>query len=74
MPAWMIFTNPMTLSFSSYIWLLGPLCLSISVIYKTLHTHDLRKLPSEIIGNLLSVLAGLAALAAVLWALQRFFL
>ena len=65
--AWALFRNPVTLSFYSQIWLMLPLCASVAVVYKAVRTQDLRRLPLEILGAFLYILAGLGALGAALW-------
>ncbi len=68
MLAWTLFYNPMDLAGDWSLWLLIPLCLSVSVVYKTVRTENLRKLPLEIVSALCYMLAGLTALGVGLWA------
>jgi len=63
-----IFTHPVQLN--SDIWtllLVIPLCASVVVVYKTVRTENLRRLPFEIVTTMAYVLGGLAALGVVLW-------
>ena len=63
-----IFTHPIELN--SGIWtllLLVPLCASVVVVYKTVRTESLRRLPIEIIAAMAYVGGGLIELGFVLW-------
>ncbi len=69
MLGWTLFYNPMQLPSDGWsLWLLIPLCLAVSVVYKTVRTENLRKLPLEILSTLCYMLAGLTALGVGLWA------
>ena len=72
MMAWTPFYDPMTLRFHSQIWLLLPLCASVAIIYKTVRTRDLRRLPREVVAAFAYMVVGLAILAAALWGLQEY--
>jgi hypothetical protein len=72
MTAWTIFHNPMTLSWGAMLWLVIPLCASVSLAYKTIRTRDLSRLPYEAIFLLVYILGGLAALGAGLWLIMRY--
>ncbi len=74
MLAWTLFYNPMQLPSGGWsLWLLIPLCLTIAVVYKTVRTENLRKLPLEIVSALGYMLAGLTALGVGLWAAVAIF-
>jgi hypothetical protein len=62
-----LFVNPAVIPESWQLWLLLPLCLSVSAVYKAIRVPDVRSLPIEIARMMLYLLGGLAALAAVLW-------
>lgn len=74
MIAWALFVNPMTVPQTCVLWWILPLCLSVAVVYKTVRTTDLRKLPREVAGLMLYMVGGLILLGAVLWLVQRLFL
>ena len=68
----MLFYNPMILSTHRLIWLVLPVCASVAIVYKTVRTQNLRRLPIEI-GVLFGYLVGgLAALGVGLYLLQRY--
>ncbi|MCK5113425.1 MAG: hypothetical protein KAR11_01530 [Phycisphaerae bacterium] len=69
-----LFYNPMQIPWSSVIWYVLPLCLSVTIVYKTVRTRNLRKLPLQSAILLLYLLGCLGALGAGLWILQRIFL
>jgi len=63
-----VFTHPVQLN--SGIWtllLVLPLCASVVVVYKTVRTRDLRRLPLGIVAAMAYVVGGLALLGAALW-------
>ena len=72
MMAWTIFTHPMFIGFHQQIWLLLPICVSVAIVYKTIRTEDLRRLPRQIGVAFAQMVGGLIALSVVLWALQEF--
>ena len=65
-----LFTYPMDLSFQSSLWLVLPLCASVSIVYKTVRTEDLRRLPVEVAGLFAYMMIGLVALGVVLWGIH----
>jgi hypothetical protein len=62
-----LFVNPITLSNQAVLWLILPLCLSVAIIYKTIRTRNLRRLPLEIASLMAYMVGGLVLLGAVLW-------
>ena len=72
MIAWQLFYHPVLLPFDSLVWLVLPLCASVSIIYKTLRTDSLRALPVQILGLFAYMVVGLAALGIGLWLLQEY--
>lgn len=72
MPA-TLFYNPMQWSSGSLLWLLLPLWLAVAVVYKTIRTRGLRRLPLDILAVFLYLVGGSAALALALWLVQEFF-
>ena len=49
------------------LWLLLPLCASVAIIYKTVRTKNLRRLPVEVLGLVVYMTVGLVALGMGLW-------
>lgn len=70
--AWTIFKNPVVLHFSEHLWFLLPLCVAVAVVYKTIRTQNLRRLPIEIAVLLAYMAAGLAIMGAGLWVLHEY--
>lgn len=66
------FVHPVTLSFTSLLWLIIPLCVSVSVVYKTIRTGDLRRLPLQIAGLVGYIVVGLTLLCVALYLVQEF--
>lgn len=60
-----ILVHPMDIPSRYVIWLIVPLSILVAVVYKTVRTRDLRRLPIEILSLCLYILAGEAALALV---------
>ena len=67
-----LFDKPMTLHFYSLLWLLMPLCVAVAVVYKTLRTEILARLPMEIARLVAYMAAGLTVLALALWMLHEY--
>jgi len=74
MIAWTLFTNPILVPQTAVLWLILPMCLSVAVVYKTVRTSDLRRLPREIAGLMVYMAGGLVLLGVVLWLVQTLFL
>jgi hypothetical protein len=72
MIAWRLFYHPMTLPVGLVLWLVIPLSIGVVVIYKTVRTDTLRRLPIQIAVLVAYVLAGLAALGAGLYLIQEY--
>ena len=72
MTAWILFHHPMTLRFGSLLWLLLPLCASVSIIYKTIRSDNIRRLHLQILSLMALMLVGLVALGLGLWLLYEF--
>jgi len=65
-------THPIPLSFYGQFWLLFPLAAAVAIVYKTVRTRNLRRLPVEILATYAMMLLGLGALGAVLWIVQAY--
>ena len=67
-----IFFHPVTLPSDSLLWLMLPLVVSVAVVYKTLRTNNLRRLPLQILGLVGYIAGGTVVLAVGLWAIQAY--
>ena len=74
MIAYVLFTTPVLLPPAAALWLLIPLSLTVSTVYRTIRTKNVRRLPWEIGRLTVLLLIGLGLLAVALWAIQRLFL
>ena len=50
-------------------WLLLPLCLGVSLVYKCVRVDDVRKIPLEAVKATFWIVAGMAAAGVGLWVL-----
>lgn len=68
MIAWTLFHNPAPIGDTNWpLMLLLPLLVSVAIVYKTIRTDNVRRLPIEI-GKLIAyMIGGLILLGAVLW-------
>ena len=66
-----LFVHPRDLS-SAAVWMVIPVAVAVAAVYKTLRTRSPRRLPLEIVLLSAYILAGMGALIAALWLLQRF--
>lgn len=57
-----LFYNPVSLPAGALLWLLPPLCLAVAIVYKTIRTHNLRRLWLEVCVLFVIMMAALAAL------------
>jgi hypothetical protein len=67
-----LFYNPMTFSCNSLLWLMLPILVSVTIIYKTLRTQNIRRLPLEILGLLVYMVVGVVGLGVGLWFIQAY--
>jgi hypothetical protein len=67
-----IFDAPMRLSTTAALWLLLPICAVVSLVYKTLRARTVRQILPDTLKMTGYIFAGLLALAAGLWLLQRY--
>ncbi len=65
MPA-TLFVHPMTLSRLQQMFLLLPLCLAVSVVYKATKIESLSHLPKVVLVNWLTIVVGMYAVGAAL--------
>lgn len=52
-------------------WLLLPLCLAVTVVYKSIRCRSMRQVPREALGLLAMILVGMVVAALVLAAVVR---
>ena len=64
-----LFYHPLTLPSWALLVMLVPLCLAVAVIYKTVRVTDLRRLGWEVLTLFLYMLAGLAILMLIGYAI-----
>ena len=69
---WSLFYRPVQWSSGSLLWLLLPLCAAVAIVYKTLRTRTLRRVPLEVLLLLAYMIAGIVLLAVGLWLVQEF--
>jgi hypothetical protein len=61
-----VFTNPMVLNSQTF-WLIIPVSVAVAIVYKTVRTTNLRRLPLEIVRLSLYILVSEAALMIAGW-------
>jgi hypothetical protein len=62
-----LFVNPVELPGEMF-WAVIPVSIVVAIVYKTIRTQSVRRLPREIVVLSLLIFAGEAALMAVGWA------
>ena len=62
-----LFTHPLNLD-DGTLWMAIPLSIAVAVVYKTIRTQSLKRLPMEALGASLYILVGMAGLMLVGWA------
>jgi hypothetical protein len=67
LPLAAIFDRPVPGVWNAWPWLIIPLCAGVSVVYKVIHTNDVRRLPIESFKATLWILLGMTGVAAGLW-------
>ncbi|HUT61120.1 MAG TPA: hypothetical protein VNA25_25005 [Phycisphaerae bacterium] len=70
--AWTPFYNPMPMSSATVLWLVLPLCASVAMVYKTVRTKDVRRLPWEVLWLFVYMVVGLIVLGVGLWLLMKY--
>jgi len=61
-----LFINPVMLGRWQQMIMLVPLCLAVSIVYKTIKCADLRKVPAAAIVNWITIIIGMYAVGAAL--------
>ena len=72
MLGWSLFQNPVTVASSYHLWLMLPLLASVAIVYKTIRTNDIRRLPLQILGVMAYMVAGMTALGVGLWLIYEY--
>jgi len=67
-----LFVNPIPMGQNS-LFLVLPLCAVVGVVYKTIRTRELRRLPLQILWLWAYLVAGLIALGIGFWVLVQYF-
>jgi hypothetical protein len=63
-----LLTTPVTLTGWQHMLMLVPLCLAISIVYKTLKCENLREVPIASIVLCITIVVGMYAVGVGLWA------
>jgi len=69
-----LFYNSCAIPWSATMWFVIPLCLAVTIVYKTVRVNDLRKLPIQSVMLMGYLLGCLLVLGAGLWLAQVVFL
>ena len=72
MTAWILFYHPMKLSFDSQLYLLIPVLAAVAIVYKTIRTEAVHRLPRDILVLLAYMMLGLVVLCAGLWLVHEY--
>ena len=69
----LLFVDPIPLSGLQQAFMLLPICLSISVVYKTIKCDDVREVPVAALTLWGTIVVGMWAVAVALWLLYLVF-
>ncbi len=64
-----LFVTPASLSNLQHLLMLGPLCLSISIVYKAIKCQDLREVPTAALVLWITILLGMLGVGVGVWLL-----
>lgn len=67
-----VFHQPVDVSTGMALWLVLPLTVAVAVVYKTIRTRNLRRLPLEIAALVGYIVAGLTVLGTGLYLIQEY--
>jgi hypothetical protein len=62
-------TTPMQITGVQHLMLLGPLCVAISIIYKTIRCQDLREVPLAALIQCVTIILGMLGVGVAVWLL-----
>jgi len=68
-----LFVHPIALRYE-ILWMVIPFSLAVAVVYKTVRTQSLKRLPMEIVLLGLYIIAGVIAIMLAGWAIVRWIL
>ena len=68
-----LFFNPLTISSGLELWLLLPLCAAVGLVYKTVRTEQIDKLPSQFLRLMGLMFGGLVLLCLAMWLIHTYF-
>lgn len=64
-----LFITPIMFSRLAGLLMLLPLCLAVSVVYKTIKIEDLRKVPAAVVASWFTIVGGMLAIGVSIYAL-----
>lgn len=67
----LLFTTPVPLTGWQQLFLLLPLCLSVSIVYKLTKLDNLREVPVAALATWVTIVLGMFAVGVALFALHR---
>lgn len=70
-PMLLLFTTPVPLTGWQQLFLLLPLCLSVSIVYKLTKLDNLREVPVAALATWVTIVLGMFAVGVALFALHR---
>ncbi|MCB9867408.1 MAG: hypothetical protein H6816_12350 [Phycisphaerales bacterium] len=68
-PILAIFTTPVPLTGVQHLLLLAPLCVAISIVYKTLRCEDMSDVPRAALGQSVTVILAMVGVGVAVWLL-----
>jgi len=66
-----LFVNPIMFSRRTGLFMLLPLCLAISIVYKTIKIDDLRKIPAAVAASWATIVLGMCAVGIAVFILYN---
>lgn len=67
-----LFYNPIELPFKTVLWYIIPLCLAVSIIYKTIRAEKVSQIPKQVAFLMVYMTAGLLGVGLVLWLIHTY--
>ena len=64
-----LFITPIMFSRLAGLLMLLPLCLAVSVVYKTIKIEELRKVPASVVASWFTIVGGMLAIGVSIYAL-----
>ena len=70
MTGWIaLFTTPVQINGVQHLALLAPLCVAISIVYKTIRCQDLRDVPLAALGQSITIILAMLGVGVAVWLL-----